>query len=258
MKSDFVLEMERAFSRELPGVELFAFDKVGSTSDKAREYALLGKKENAFFVAREQTAGRGRRGRSFISREGGLYISYLLHPRLTSREAIMLTVFSATALAQTVEELTGAKPGIKWVNDLFLGGKKLAGILAEGGFSPDGEGFEYAVVGIGVNLHGKTLDREIENIATTLESETGIRVNIAEFAARLSKKLSAFEESLADSYMQSYRARSAVLGKRVKITSAGEEFFCEALSIEDDGALRVKLDTGEEKRLYSAEVSCKL
>lgn len=254
MKSDFVSEMNRAFSSELPGAELFVFDTVGSTSDEARKYASSGGK-NAFFIAREQTLGRGRRGRSFISKEGGLYMSYLLRPSLSARESVMLTVFSAVALSEVIEEMTGAKPGIKWVNDLFLGGKKLAGILAEGEFGQDGENFKYAVVGIGVNLHGKSLDPEIEAIATSLEAETGDCVSISEFAVKLAKKLLAFEEELSSSYMGSYRARSLVVGKRVRMTSAGEEIFCEALGIEDDGALCVKLDTGEEKTFYSAEVS---
>ena len=255
MKSDFVSEMKRAVSSAVPDANVFVFDSVGSTSDEARKYAASCKK-NAFFISREQTAGRGRRGRGFVSRDGGLYMSYFFKPRLLAREAIMLTVFSAVALLRTVEELSGAKPEIKWVNDLFLGSKKLAGILAEGEFTPDGEGFEYAVVGIGVNLHGKSLPEEIDEIATTLERETDTRVNITEFAASLAKKLAAFEEELSACYMESYRTHSAVVGKRIRAKIADKEIFCEALGIEDDGALRVRIiDTGEIKSLYSAEVS---
>lgn len=255
MKSEFVSRMENAFSKEIPGVEIFVYDTIGSTSDEARKYALSGGRKSAFFISREQTLGRGRRGRSFISRDGGLYLSYLHYPKLPARESIMLTVFSAVALSEVIEELTDAKPGIKWVNDVFLAGKKLAGILAEGGFCADGESFEYSVLGIGINLHGCTLDDEIDGIATTLERETGTRVDICDFAVRLTKKLLDFEEKYLDSYMQSYRERSIVVGKRVKMVSAGEEFACEVLCIENDGAIRVKLDTGEEKTLYSAEVS---
>ena len=154
MCSNFISDVKSAFSGEISDTELFVFNSVGSTNDQARNFALSGSDKNAIFIAKEQSSGRGRRGRSFISREGGLYISYRLHPRLAVRDAVMLTVFSAVALCEVIEEMTERTPAIKWVNDVFLGGKKLAGILAEGGLSSDGELFEYAVVGIGVNLHG--------------------------------------------------------------------------------------------------------
>ncbi len=258
MEHKFERDMKNAFSKAFTNTEIFVYDTVGSTNDEARSFALANSGKDAFFIAKAQSAGRGRRGRSFISREGGLYISYLLHPKLSIKDSIMLTVFSAVALSETIEELTCAKPKIKWVNDLFLGGKKIAGILAEGGFKSDGEGFEYAVVGIGVNLVGKEIDPEIEGIASTLEKEIGIKVDIIDFALKFAKKLSSFEEELADSYMRSYRERSAVIGKRVKMTSAGDEFYCDVLRIEDDGAITVKLDGGEEKSFYSAEVSVAL
>ena len=255
---DFVSEIKNAFSRELPDSELFVYNCVGSTNDEARKYASKKKRDSAFFIAREQTAGRGRRGRSFISRDGGLYLSYLFNPKLSARDAIMLTVFASVALAETIEEMTGARPGIKWVNDIFLGGKKLAGILAEGEFSRDGGSFEYAVVGIGINLNGRLSEPEIKDIATTLECELGVRVKISDFAARLAKKLLSFEKRSAASYMDKYRELSLVIGKRVLVTSAGCELFAKVLGIEDDGAITVRLDTGEEKTLYSAEVSLKL
>ena len=170
-------------------------------------------------------------------------------------DAVMLTVFSAVALSEVIEEVSGVTPGIKWVNDIFLGGKKLAGILAEGEFSEGGEYFEYAVVGIGVNLHGMALPPEISNIATTLEAECGIKVDIADFALRLAKKLRSFTETDASSYMDSYRKKSIVIGKKVRMTRADEVFDAEVLGIEDNGAIRVLLNTGEVKNLSSAEVS---
>ena len=254
MKGDFVSEIKTALSGVSSGAEIFVYDSVGSTNDEARKYAARGSEKNAFFIAREQTSGRGRRGRSFVSREGGLYISYLLHPTLPTRDAIMLTVFSAVALEKTVRELSGAEPKIKWVNDLFLGGKKLAGILAEGEFSEDGSGFEYAVVGIGINLHGKSVPEELSGIATTLEAQTDVRVDIAEFAKKLAEELVSFEESHSPEYMNEYRSRSLVIGKRVGLVSSGESFSATVLGIEDDGAIRVLLDSGEEKIFYSAEI----
>jgi BirA family biotin operon repressor/biotin-[acetyl-CoA-carboxylase] ligase len=255
MKMNFTSDMRSAFQRELQDSKLFVYETVGSTSDEARKYAREGGKSDAFFIAREQTAGRGRRGRGFVSREGGLYISYLLHPTLKVEDAVMLTVFSAVALSEVIEEVSGVAPGIKWVNDIFLGGKKLAGILAEGEFSEGGEYFEYAVVGIGVNLHGMALPPEIRGIATTLEAECGIKVDIADFALRLAKKLRSFTEIDTASYMDSYRKKSIVIGKKVRMTSAGEEFDAEVIGIDDGGAIRVLLGSGEVKSFSSAEVS---
>ena len=255
MNDNFVLNMEKAFARVLPTDRVVVYESVDSTNTRAKLFALDGADSASFFIAKKQSEGRGRRGRSFESSEGGLYISYLSFLKIPASELIMLTVFSSVALCEVIEETTNLKPKIKWVNDVFVGNKKLAGILTEGEFSEDCGSFKYAVVGIGVNLCKTDFSEVVKSIATDVETECGVRVDIYDFAARLAKKLKSFDQKLIDQYLTRYRERSFVLGKRIKVLCRSEEFFAEALRIESNGNLTVKLDTGEIKSLCSAEVS---
>ena len=121
------MKLKELFEKNLPDIPLFYYPLTDSTNTRAIEYARSGKAASAFFIAREQTAGRGRRGRSFSSDPGGLYLTFLTKPDMPPKEAIMLTVFASVALLDTVFEFTGKMPAVKWVNDLIMNGKKLAG-----------------------------------------------------------------------------------------------------------------------------------
>ncbi len=255
----FFEKIEKAFSEVLPGVPLFLYENIGSTNDEAKEYALSqnGKKD-AFFIARTQSAGRGRRGRSFLSEEGGLYMSYLLHPSLSSEESLKLTLFAAVCVTEAIEELTGITVGIKWVNDILCEGKKLSGILSEGAFDKGGRFFEYAVIGIGINVKKTHFPKELADIAGDIESFAGECPDISRLAAALAKKLSAFESADPVSYMSRYREKSIAIGRTAEVISAGGNYFAKILDIDCDGALVVKTERGEQKKLISGEISIKL
>jgi BirA family biotin operon repressor/biotin-[acetyl-CoA-carboxylase] ligase len=255
MKDSFKLSFDKAFgNRE----RLFVYEETDSTNTRAKLFAATDSaKESAIFVAKRQSSGRGRFGRSFISEEGGLYLSYLSYPEIPPSEAIMLTVFAAVCVCETVEELTGASPVIKWVNDVYLNGRKLSGILTEGAFSPDGKSFEYAVTGIGVNLLKTEFPPELQSIATDLETETGMTVDAGAFAKLLSDKLAEF--SVNDkSYMQKYRERCFHLGSEVTVITAGGSYTALAKRILDDGSLAVEAPDGKEHILFTGEVSLKV
>ena len=253
--SVFIKNMKAAFSEKLPETKLFAYEAVDSTNTEAKLYASAAEDKRAFFVAEEQRAGRGRKGRSFSSDKGGLYLSYSFSPSLECSEAIKLTLFAAVALCETVFEFTGVMPKIKWVNDVFLGGKKLAGILTEGEFSDNGSDFKYAVVGIGVNLLKGNFEGDLEKIATDLESETKVRVDIAEFAASLARRLTQFESVPKEEYIKKYKELSVATGKVVTVKSPEGSYKAKALDVMDNGALLVELDGGERRELFSAEIS---
>lgn len=256
--SSFEIKIKNAFSEKLPGVKVVFFDETDSTNTRAKLYAK-GKEDrgSAFFIARRQTAGRGRLGRSFLSEEGGLYMSYLSYPNLPAADAIKLTAYSAVALCDTVREFCDAEPGIKWVNDCFIGGKKLAGILTEGEFAEDGSRFEYTVIGIGVNLSRIDFG-SLSDIATDLESECGAAVDISDFAVSLAVKLSEFESSDPAVYMKRYSELSVLTGRRVKVITPTENYFAKVLGVNPDGSLSVELDSGEKKDLISGDVSVRL
>jgi BirA family biotin operon repressor/biotin-[acetyl-CoA-carboxylase] ligase len=240
---------------ELP--DLFFFEECGSTNTEAKKYAASGVR-NAVFVAARQTEGRGRMGRSFLSSEGGLYLSYLFHPDIRPADAVMITVYAAVCLSRIIEELTPVRVGIKWVNDLIVGGKKLAGILTEGAFTEDGERFRYAVVGIGLNVERVGFPPELADIATDIETESGTAPDISLIAALLVRELRKFSEASPADYMDEYRMRSLVKGRRVRVERADKSYFATVLSIGDDASLSVITDEGIEEKLFTGEISIRL
>ena len=258
MNKDILTEaaIRAALPEKYRDLQIFVYDTTDSTNTRAEIFAREGGTE-AVFVAREQTAGRGRRGRSFVSgRDLGLYISFLLGRRPDASAALSLTSYSAVALSRTVERLFGARPSIKWVNDIYLGERKLAGILTTGQVSEDGRGLDFAVVGIGINILGRDFPREIRDIATSLEREGYGGVSLPDFAAAF---INEFYSSLhlvgEREITEEYRSRQMLTGRRVTVERAGESFTAEVLGVSDSCALRLRLDGGEEIFLSTGEVS---
>ena len=256
--SELYSRLTRCFAEHGIDIPLLFFEEIGSTNDEAKRYAAEVGGE-AVFVAERQTGGKGRRGRNFNSEPGGLYLSYLHYPEASVEDAVMLTVYAAVCLCLTIEELVPeAKPLIKWVNDVRIGNKKIAGILAEGAFSQASDRFAYAVTGIGVNLYSREYPYELQDIATDIESECGVRVPIEELAAGLVKKLSLFNKADRRQYLEEYRDRSLVIGKRVTVLAQDSSYEALAVEITDRGELRIRLDNGEEHDLFTGEVGIKV
>ena len=150
--------------------------RVDSTNAEARRRALEGAPEGAVVVAEEQTAGRGRLGRTFYSPAGaGVYLSVVLRPRLQADAAQYLTCAAAVSCAQAIEAVTGEEALIKWVNDIFCRGRKVAGILTEGVVDMESGRFEYAVLGMGVNVRvpASGFPSEIADVAGAVCDEAG-------------------------------------------------------------------------------------
>ena len=243
-------------NKELQNTEIFVYDTTDSTNTRAREHAEGGfSGKPCVFLARGQHAGRGRRGRSFDSQYGmGLYISFLLKPEVEAEGISAFTAKAAVKVCRAIESICGVTLGIKWVNDIFVNGKKLAGILTEGEFNSDGKGFSYLVLGIGINLVRRTFPEELSEIATTLEDASGEAVDANLLAAKVITELLS-DSSCAD-FMEEYRRRSTVIGKTVEVRRlSGETFYARAESITDSGALVVSREGGQMEELISAEVS---
>ena len=236
---------------------IISFDSIGSTNDAAKEYARNNPEcHRALIVADGQTRGRGRLGRSFISKTGaGIYMSLLLcRPDLSPADAPLVTAYAATVVSRAIFELTGLDTQIKWVNDILFEGKKLAGILTEGALLPSG-GYEYCIVGIGINTGGRELPQEISDIATTLEL-SGISVEREALTARITEIF--FEEidtvgtiPVADEY----RRRSCLIGKRVTVNKKSSSYPAAVLGITDRCELILALEGGKTETLITGEVS---
>jgi BirA family biotin operon repressor/biotin-[acetyl-CoA-carboxylase] ligase len=165
----------------------------------------------------------------------------------------------AVTLCDTIEELTGLRPGIKWINDLVLNRRKLAGILTELGFTPQGL-VDYAVVGIGINLSHTQQDfpQELQAIACSLFSETGMSPDPSALAAKLMVNLEAMSRNLLSQQkkiMAQYRKDCITLGAEVKVISPSQTRQAQVLDICDDGALIALFPDGHQETVSSGEVS---
>ena len=222
-------------------------DKVSSTNDVLKQHAA--EYENGtVLIAKEQTAGKGRTGRSFYSPPTGLYFSILLKD--IEDNSASLTVKAAVAVMKGIYDTFGIETQVKWVNDIILDGRKICGILTEGAFS--GDKLSYAVVGIGINVGTETFPDEIKNTAGSLNKSCGRNDEL------LDKILENFTEIIEkDSekkYLDFYKKNCLTLNKKVRLIS--QENFKEEAFVSDIGEnaeLIVKKENGEVKKVFYGE-----
>ena len=235
------------------GVEVRIFNEIDSTNTEAKRYCLSGGVVPAVFIARSQSAGRGRMGRSFFSpSDTGIYLSILAEAPTDNSGFLKVTSASAVALHKAIFEELGICAKIKWVNDLYLDGKKISGILAESFFV---DGKRYIVVGVGINLCTKDFPEELRDkagsIINTGDGQDSSLI-MSRLAVRVAKGLFDVLGSLENQWiMDYYRAHSAVLGKQVTFTENGVAQSGIAEAIDELGALTVRLDDGREYILSS-------
>lgn len=234
-------------------------DEIASTNTYLKKLAETGEKEGAVVIARRQTGGRGRRGRSFASAEGGLYMSVLLRPKLPPERATLLTTATAVAVLRAVKRVTGIAAAVKWVNDILIRQKKVAGILAEAAASDAGDRLRYAVIGIGVNVDSITFPPDVAEIATSLRAHTNTPFSIADLAdAILDALREVFAEIESAAFMDEYRAASLAVGRRVSVITPTHTYDATATAVRDDGALEVIDEGGIRRILNSGEISIKM
>ena len=228
-----------------------------STNTHAKGLAQQGAPVGTVVIARSQTAGRGRLGRSFHSpKDTGLYFSLILRPDCTADRLMHLTCAAAVAACEAVEKTCGLRPGIKWINDLTVAGKKLGGILTELSFDKDAK-VAYAVIGIGINCRLDNVPEELQGLACSL-SDFVPEPDISRLAAAL---ILALEETaprlLTDrcAMMEAYRNRCVTLGRQVRVISTEKTETGFAESVCDDGSLTVLFADGQRKNVNSGEVS---
>ena len=206
-------------------------------------------------VAREQTAGRGRRGRSFLSeRDRGVYLSVLLRPEAEASDCAGITAFAAVAVCDAVENVCGVRADIKWVNDLLINGKKICGILTE--LCADADGAAGIVVGVGINVKGRDFPPELRDVATSISNECGRPIERSRFCAELINEMNALYPQLeSGAFMAENRARSNVIGREIYVLRGDERYPATAVDIDDGGSLVIRTPEGETRTLRSGEIS---
>lgn len=234
---------------------------MASTNQDAKALALEGAAHGTVVLAEEQTAGRGRLGRSFHSPRGtGLYMSLVLRPSGTLETAVAITQAAAVAVCRALRDELGIEAKIKWVNDLYVGGRKICGILTEGVSDMESGQIEALVLGIGLNLEEPAdgFPREIAGVAGALfptsEAEH-LPISRNRLAAAILDRVLDLAADLSDrSFLVEYRERCFLLDQPVWVTQGEESYDAVARAIDDDGALLVETN-GELIRLRSGEVS---
>lgn len=237
---------------------ILRFDTIDSTNTEALNQARRGADEGLCIVARRQTAGRGRHGRVWISdAEAGLYFSLVLRPKLETRFLPLITLMTAIAVHDTLEETFHLECDIKWANDIHVKDKKICGILAETGETPRGLA---VIVGIGINLKSTGFPPEIASVATSVEAETGQKINPDELLEALTRFFDYHYEILSETGGASRirrewtRRSSYAAGKPVRVFLENETLRGTTDGIEENGALRVRTETGETKIIQAGEI----
>ena len=227
---------------------------VDSTNTYGKKIAADGAENGTVIIADQQTAGRGRRGNSFYSPDKkGIYMSIILRGTPLKENPDLLTICAGCSVCAAIEKLTDKKPLIKWVNDVYLEGKKICGILSEATLDIESSTVDSVVVGIGVNLTTDKFPEEIREKAGSIGEPIARNQIAAEILTQLYRCLDrSREENLAD-----YRAHSLVLGKEVHYISNNESRSGKATDIDEKGQLIVITENGREV-LNSGEISVKL
>lgn len=238
-------------NRDIP---LIVLQEVDSTNTYAKKLAADGAPDGTTVIAVTQTAGRGRRGNSFYSPpKSGLYMTVVLRPEMHKAETDTFTICAGCAVCRAVEELTSARPLIKWVNDVYLEGKKICGILSEATVDFESGQLDSVVTGIGINI-------STEDFPDGLEKKAGsIRADIprAKLAAAVWRELNFCLDRPREENIAEYKSKSLVLGKQVSFVKNGVPHTANAIDIDEKGRLIVSFE-GKTDALDSGEVSVKL
>lgn len=244
------------------GRELHCMDTVDSTNTFAKKLAIAGAPDGAVVISNNQTAGRGRMGRSFQSpKDKGIYLTALLRPDLPPQRLMPVTAMAGVAVCDTVEKVCGVRPGLKWPNDPVLGGRKLCGILTELSLEGETGRLQYMVVGIGINAcqTAEDFSPDVAAFATSLASYLGHPVSRPALAAALVKELERVYLTLLTGdlteYLDAYRRDCVNLGKQVQLVNGDSREVVTAVDIDPDFGLVVRAADGTERVVRSGEVS---
>ena len=255
-------------------LQFHRFQKLTSTNAKAKELAASGAPHGTVVIAEEQTGGRGRLGRTFFSPKGsGIYLSMILRPEVigaNNESAVLLTTAASVAVARAVKKALHLDLQIKWVNDLYYNARKVCGILAEGSFDPASGSLSAVVIGIGLNYKEPSggFPEELRDIAGALfpadialsaaASATADSLPDTDtLAVAIAEELFTLADHITDrTFLTEYKARSMVLGQRVRILPRDE--IVTAVDITEDGGLVIRHDDGTVETLTTGEISLRI
>jgi len=251
--------LKQRLKGSLFGKRIFHFFKTDSTNRVALELGHAGEPEGAVVLAEEQTAGRGRAGRSWHSeRAAGIYVTLLLRPKLAPVQAPLLTMMAGLSAHTAVEAVTGLMVDLKWPNDLLIHGKKAGGILTEMHAEPNQ--VRFVIVGIGLNVNQEKLPSELANTATSLRAETGKAQSRMELLVWLLREFESdynrfLKDGVASLVARFESASSYARGKRVRVTTGTESYSGTTAGLSPEGLLTVEREDGRTATVISGDVT---
>lgn len=257
----FAEDIQHRLGKAVIGRQVLVYEKTASTNDLIERLALDGAAEGAVVFAESQTRGRGRMGRSWASPRGkGLWFSTLLRPKLPLSSVARLTIAASVAIARAIQQQTGLAAEIKWPNDVFIAGRKCAGILAELRTELDAIKFVILGIGLDVNCDAADFPPEVRKIATSLKIEMDHdSINRGDFAVVLLRELDrayglAGGDDGFDEIRREWGRLSSTLGKRVALQIGPHRLEGFAQALDEDGSLLVRCDNGRIEHVVSGDV----
>ena len=241
------------------GKKIHHFFRTDSTNRVAMELGYAGEPEGTVVIAEEQTAGKGRAGRSWHSeRAAGIYVTLLLRPRISPVQAPLLTMMAGLSAHAAIQAQTGLLADVKWPNDLMLGGKKLGGILTEMHAEPNL--VRFVIVGVGINVNQQKFPGELSGIATSLRTETGKEVSRPELLARFLREFESdykgFLRNGSNAITERFtQVSSYASGKRVRVSNGSETYSGVTAGLRPEGLLQVQRDDGSVVTVFAGDVS---
>lgn len=232
-------------------IDVIFYPETDSTNNECKRL-LANSKQGTFLVAADkQTAGRGRQGKSFYSPAGtGVYFSLVIRPRTELRNAVTATTAASVAVCKAIENLTDIKPQIKWVNDVYVNGAKVCGILTEAITNFEEGIVDSVVIGIGINISTNDFPDSAK-----MAGSLNVDINRSALVAEVVNEMMKIAYVDYSKFIDYYRTHSMVIGKKIRFIENGEACEATAISIDEAGGLTVRLDSKEEKTLRSGEIT---
>ena len=251
------MQIKSQVETELIGREIFIYDSIPSTNDRAKQMIADWDREGIIILADSQSEGKGRLGRKWLSEsEAGIYLSALVKPDLPQNQISQITLVAGVALVRAINEFSPAKAYLKWPNDILINEKKVAGILTE---NYQTAGHSGVIIGIGINVNHKRFPLALQHIATSLAMENGDAPDRESLIPVLIKHLDheyrCFLKEGLSPVLQHWSMNSDMFGMHITITRGNETYPGTAQKLDELGRLVVLLDTGEEMAFDSGEVT---
>ena len=239
---------------------LYVYQEIDSTNEEAKRLSAAGTPHGTLVAANAQTAGKGRRGRSFYSpSDTGVYFSIVFRPRLDISDSILITTAASVAVCRAIADVCGAECEIKWVNDIYLNEKKICGILTEAVADMESGQIGSIIVGIGINVLTEEFPAEVGDRAASIYNGCSVQGIRSRLVAAVYRELMKIADALPDrSFLAEYRQRSNVIGKMIRYTQHGVWKEALAVGIDDDGGLVIESQTEGRLHLHTGEITVRV